>query len=177
MADELTEALAAARRRLGEAVERLRDGAVPDEVVAERVVPRPILGVARPARLRELGRAWRLGVLLLGRDGGLRAVGTTFRSGEPAHSATRSRLAEERLELQRAARRGRIRDAQTVNVDAPLLDLSAPPAAPLMLRERELFVLWARGADPAPFARYLDEQLELRLHPPTGAGETPRQPA
>lgn len=170
--------LSAAREQVQDAVVRLRDAGVADEVVAERIVPRRILGVTRPDRLREVTRAWRLGVLLLTRDGGLRSIGTAFRSGEPAHSAMRSRIAEERLELQRAARRGGIRDGETVNVDVARValepDAVGVASSPLLLHAGTLLVRWARAADPAPFDRYFAEQVALRLLPPQGAGESPR---
>ncbi|MBI5161339.1 MAG: hypothetical protein HY996_08000 [Micrococcales bacterium] len=171
--------LARAQEAVQDALTRLRDAGAPDEVVAERIAPRRILGVRRPDRLREVTRGWRLGVVLVTADGGLRATGVTFRSGEPAHSAMRSRIAEERLELQRAARRGRIPDGQTVNVGAPPIalepDAVTATSAPLLLRDEVLLVRWARGADPAPFDRYLEEQVALHLRPPEGAGETPRR--
>ena len=162
--DDIPAALDAARRRL-------EDAGAPDEVVAEWSVPR-LLGIPRPPRLSVLGRAWRLGTLLLLRDGTLRATGVTIRSGEPAHSAMRSRIAEDRLALQIAARRGRIRDGETVDVDTrPVPDATT---SPLLVRDGTVFVRWAASAPPRELGAYLDERVELLLHPPEGAGESSR---
>ena len=162
--DELPAALAAAVARL--TVARARD-----ELVADLVVP-TTLGIRRAARLVPVGRAWRLGVLLLLPDATLRRVGTVIRTGEPAHSALRSKLAEERLALQVAARRGRIPDGAAVTVDAP--PIAGPSTPPLSVRGGEVHVRWTPSAPPTPLGGYLDERIDLLLHPPEGAGESPR---
>ena len=50
-----------ARRALGDA---------PREALGELWEPRRVLGIARASRIVPAGRAWHLGVLLLGEDGG-----------------------------------------------------------------------------------------------------------
>lgn len=156
---------------LVDAAARLAAAGIRTELVAEWTVPRT-LGIPRAPRLAILGRAWRLGPLLLVTDGTLRATGTAIRVGEPAHSALRSKLAEDRLALQVAARRSRIPDGETVDVDTrPIPD---PSTSPLEIRAGQVRIRWAASADPRPLDDYLAERIDLLLHPPEGAGESPR---
>jgi hypothetical protein len=125
--------------------------------------------------MRPLGRVWRLGVLLLETDGTLHATGEVTRAAEPGHPTHVARSIEDRREHQAAAFRGPFVPGETVNHDAPVLDLrtlaSGGEAGPLQLRDGRLLVAWNRAdaGAPAELAAYLAERADLLLAPPEGA--------
>lgn len=163
--------LTQARERTRAAAARLADAGARTETLAELMVPKRMLGVARPAVLRPVGRVWRLGVLLLDADGGLLATGSIIRVAEPGHHRNVSNLSEERRELRAAALRGRIPVGETVVYDAAPIALtreSLSAGGPLLLTDAGLRVRWSTAAT-TPFDAYLDERVELLAHPPQGA--------
>lgn len=170
-------AVDAARRLLVAAADRLEAAGARDEAVGEYVQPRALLGVHREPTMRDLGRAWRIGVLLLGRDGSLRTTGSITRVTEPGRAQFVSRSAEVRRAYRAAAVRGRFPTGETVNhgtvpiaLDATLVDA----AGPLFLRDGVVLVRWSptAGDDAAvPLAEYLQDRVELLVHPPAGAGD------
>ena len=125
---------------------------------------RKTFGVARPPVIEPVGRAWRLGSLLLDRDGNLYATGRVTRAIEPRdYNSDKTVAGEARREEQRAAARGSFRSGETVNFDVVLLDVSLVnadnPTPPLALVDGELFVV--DGAVHAPLLRYLADRAEL----------------
>ena len=120
---------------------------------------RKTFGVARPPVIEPVGRAWRLGSLLLDRDGNLYATGRVTRAIEPRdYNSDKTVAGEARREEQRAAARGSFRSGETVNFDVVLLDVEHP-TPPLALVDGELFVM--DGAVHAPLLRYLADRAEL----------------
>jgi len=120
---------------------------------------RKTFGVARPPVIEPVGRAWRLGSLLLDRDGTLYATGRVTRAIEPRdYNSDKTVAGEARREEQRAAARGSFRSGETVNFDVVLLDVEHP-TPPLALVDGELFVM--DGAVHAPLLRYLADRAEL----------------
>lgn len=147
-----------------------------EQALAEYVVPRRLLGLQRPASMRPLGRVWRLGVLLLARDGVLRATGKTTRAVEPGHGGHTAVSVEQRREYRAAAYRGPFERGTTVNFDAPVIDLGAErmraSTGPLFVRDGRALVRWNASLDDsaaADFDRYVAERVDLLLHPPEGA--------
>src|SRR5688500_798531 len=70
------------------------------ETLAEFVPEHRVRGIPRGARMRAIGRVWRLGVLLLDADGGVHATGHVVRSERPA----RRSITAEAVAAQRALR-------------------------------------------------------------------------
>jgi hypothetical protein len=78
--------VAAIREVLARAVDRLAAAGARDEALATFVAPRRVLLFTKDAGLVPVGRVWRLGVFLLGRDGILYETGATTRAVEPGRS-------------------------------------------------------------------------------------------
>ena len=159
---------------LAAAAERLRDA--PDEAVGEFQPAHRRLGILRPARLRPLARAWRLGVLLLSADGTVRATGSVTRAVPPGHPGHVAASTEERREVRAAAFRGPFPEGSTVYFDSPVMELTAEAlrgaTGPLLLRDDRVLVRWSLSAsDDAArdLGPYLDERVSLLLDPPQGA--------
>jgi hypothetical protein len=168
-------AIEGARVLLRETASQLSAAGAATEAIASFEPAARRFGVQRRARLRPLGRGWRLGVLLLDADGTVRATGSVTRAVPPGHPGHMAASTEERREVRAAAFRAFPAGA-TVNFDAPLLDLSPEGlqagAGPLLLRDGRVLVRWSlsAGDDAArDLAPYLGERVSLLLDPPQGA--------
>ena len=167
-------ALSAVRAALDAAVVRLETAGARDEALAEFIPRHRRLLVNREATLRPIGRVWRLGVLLLDRDRVLRATGSITRATEPGRPAYQSLSAETRRAYRAAAARGHFAPGETVNWDAPVIELQpdalARSAGPLTLSGGRMLVRWS-ASSPAtvPFEQYLTERVDLLTEPPAGA--------
>jgi hypothetical protein len=174
--DDDAHAVAAARALLERTAAELAAGVARDEALARFGPGRRLLGIGGRPAMTPLGRAWRLGVLLLGRDGTLYATGAITRAIEPGHPGHVAVSAEQRREVRAAAHRGPFAEGETVNYDAEPIDLE-PDAlrratGPVFLRDGRLLVRWSASASDdaaAPFERYLAERADLLLHPPERA--------
>ncbi|KQQ01371.1 MULTISPECIES: hypothetical protein [unclassified Rathayibacter] len=141
---------------------------VEDQALAGLRRPRAILGFRRAPVMAPVGRAWRLGVVLLERSGGLVATGSVTRAVAPLHANNQSESQEARREIRRAAFDGPFREGETVNygwrrlrIDADGL-LAGPD--PLVLRGEEVLVRWAPGLGDQglmPIERYLADRIDL----------------
>lgn len=152
------------RALLENAVAELEKSGAPDEALA--IIKSPRFGAPR---MVSTGRAWRLGVLLLGRDARLYSTGSVTRAIEPLRGvANKSAEAEERREFRRMAARGKFPEGETINfdhvelaVDAASLELSD---GPVLLRDGVALVVW-NPAVPAsgvrPLEGYLAERISL----------------
>jgi hypothetical protein len=149
---------------LGRTVADLSARSVADEALGELKQPR--FGAPR---IVPLGRAWRLGVLLLDRDCALYATGSVTRAIVPLRGvANKSPDAEVRREFRRAAARGRFIGGEVVNFSVTRLALDVASleagSGPLRMRDGEVAVLW-NPADPVrglrPIADYLSERAAL----------------
>jgi hypothetical protein len=105
------------RSSLERTVLRLDAAGVPDEALAEFVVRKRLLGVARAPQMRPLGRVWPLGVLLLARDGRLFATGKVTRAVPEGYPGYQSPGVEVRRGYRAAAHNGRFVEGDTVNFD------------------------------------------------------------
>lgn len=169
------EAVARIRLALADAVQRLDAAHARDEALAEFVPRHRKLLVTREAVLRPVGRVWRLGVLLLDRDGTLRATGAITRATAPGRPAYQSLSAETRRAFRAAAQRGHFTDGETVNHDTAPIDLDAASlrasTGPLFVRDGQALVRWSATTPDAavPFEAYLAERVGLLTDPPQGA--------
>lgn len=164
-------AIERARVVLAAMAERLAAAGAREEALAELVEPRSVLGVRRAPRMRRLGSAWRLGALLLDREGRPWRTGLSTRVAEPGRPQHLSSSAEQRRAFRVAALRGGFPMGETVNhgvAPIPLDGSLVGGDGPLRIAAGEARVHW--GADaPVPLERYLDDLADLLLHPPQGA--------
>lgn len=145
-------------------VDRLASTGARDEALGQ-FEQRRFLGIRGKLLLTPTGRAWRLGVLLLGRDGHLYFVGTVTRAVDPRHPNNQSISGEQRRAERRAAYEGGFAQGEAVNhgylsiaVDAGSLRSGC---GPLRVEDDELLVQWAPGQRLLPLEQYLAERAGL----------------
>lgn len=166
---------------------RLEGAGVRPEPLAELVPERRVMLVKRAATMRRLGEVWRLGVLLLTAPATdpataplppLFAAGRTTRSAARPYPGNQSISREERRDIAAAALRGGFSEGSSVHFDATTIPLNEEalralgPDHPLGVHGDGLRVRWRSGAslESAPtLGAYLDERVELLVHPPEGA--------
>lgn len=161
-----------ARALLEETAQRLAAAGARDEALARYEEPKPLLGVVqRRPTMRPLGRAWRMGALLLGRDGSVWQTGVSTRVTEPGRPQHHTASVEQRRAYRAAAIQGGFSMGDTVNhgvvpiaLDETLIDSGGA----LFVRGGEAWVRWGLDA-PVPLERYLADLADLLLHPPQGA--------
>lgn len=166
------ELVARARAAVSDAASTLARADVPDEALAEYTATRRTLGIARGPHMKPLGRAWRLGVFLLDRDGVLYAAGSTTRAVAPGRANHQSISGEARRAQRSAAHRARYAEGETVNFDARPIELDgealAAASGPLFIAGDRALVRWNPTADATTaieFEAYLRERLEFLLTP------------
>jgi len=137
-----------------------------DEALATVKPSRRLLLVHTSASMQPAGRAWRLGVMLLDRDGRAWATGSITRATEPKREQNLSASVEERRDARRAASR-RFTEGEVVNFGHVPLPLDAESlrsgaADPLLLRGGVVYVRWGQGADELRELRaYLADRSEF----------------
>lgn len=143
------------------AVEELDAGGVVDEALAELRPARRLGPITTPVRFVSVGRAWRLGEILLGRDARLYSTGSVTRAITPKDFAANKSPAEEtRRELQRAAVRSRFTHGDTLNFGFTPLTLGEGA-----LRENGgEFILRLAQAD-VPLETYLADRIRFAITP------------
>ncbi len=168
-------AVARARELVTDAAATLRASAAREEVLAEYVPGRRVLGLPRAARMTPVTRVWRLGVLLLAADGRLFATGRVVRAERPARRSVIAEAVAEQRAYRAAAVKGGIAEGSTVNFDARPIDLDViargEASGPLLLRDGAMLVRW-NASQPdmfMPLDRYLADRVELLANPPSGA--------
>lgn len=163
------------RASLAAAAARLAAAGARDEVLAELVQPKPVLGVARAPRMADRGRVWRLGVLLLAADGSLHATGHVVRAERLARRSVLAASVAEHRAWQAAAVKGGIAEGETVDFDAPAVDLDelarTGASGPIVFDGETVFVRWNPGQPSAlaELGRYLDDRVGLLVDPPGGS--------
>ena len=141
---------------LARTVAELERRGVPDEALATLRIPR----VGR-SKLVPTGRAWRLGVLLLGRDGRLYSTTTVTRAVEPLRGVTnRSAEADARRQLRHVAARSKFPEGEAVNIDPVPLDLVSL-SEPLLLEGDVVMIRWNARDGIRPLEDYLADRLAL----------------
>jgi hypothetical protein len=171
------EAADRAHAAIAAAVSALRAGAARDEILADFVPERRVLGLPRAARMMPIDRVWRLGVLLLTADGSAYGTGRVVRAERQARRSITAEAVAEQRAYRAAAVKGGIAEGETVNFDASRVDLDqlarSGASGPLVLGDdgRAVFVRWSPSQPEAlsPLERYLADRVELLVRPPEGA--------
>lgn len=171
-----SETVAGIRDLLERARARLEAARARDEALAELVPERRVMLIRREPVMVPVTRVWRLGVLLLARDGSLFATGALTRALEPGRTQYQSQSAEDRRAYRAAAFRGKFEKGETVNFDASPIELHAEAlrmtAGPLFLDGDRPRVRWNAtlgDASAIDLDTYLDDRVDLLAHPPQGA--------
>ena len=154
---------------LSRTIERLEAMGIEDEAIATLRPARRIALIPRPAVMDAVGRAWRLGVLLLDRKGRLFATGGITRAIELTYETVYMNAeALHRRGLRVAATRGGFALGDTVNFDVIEIALDAASlraeTGPLSLRGGEVMVRWVAGEGDqglASLESYLVERTEI----------------
>jgi len=173
-ASDAAPAVARARELLITAAGVLRDGGARLETLAELVPARRVLGMPRAARMTTIGPVWRLGVLLLDEGGGAYATGRVVRAERAARKSITAESVAEQRALRAAAVKGGIPEGETVDFDAPAIDLDelgrVGESGPLVLREGTVCVRWSPAQPDAitPLDAYLRDRVDLLVRPPQG---------
>ena len=164
--DEAVTAAGSLARLLRETAAELDARHARDEALATVKASRKLLLVHTSASMQPAGRAWRLGVLLLGRGGEVWATGRITRATEPKKEQGLSASVEERRDARRAASR-RFAEGEVVNyghvpvrTDAEALRSGA--AEPLVLVGDAVHVRWGRGpGELRELGAYLADRADL----------------
>lgn len=154
---------------LGRTIERLEAMGVKDEAIATLRPARRIAFIPRPAVMDAIGRAWRLGVLLVDRDGRLFATGGITRAIELTHETVYMNAeALYRRGLRVAATRGGFALGDVVNFDVAAIALDVvslrAETGPLSLRGTTVMVRWVAGEGDlglATLESYLSERMSI----------------
>ena len=157
------------RAMLFRTIERLEAMGIGDEAIATLRPARRIALIPRPAVMDAVGRAWRLGVLLLDRHGRLFATGGITRAIELTYETVYMNAeALYRRGLRVAATRGGFALGDTVNFDVIEIALDAASlraeTGPLSLRGGTVMVRWVAGEGDqglASLESYLVERTEI----------------
>jgi len=156
------------RSSLERAIRALEAADVADEALADFVVRKRLLGVARAPIMVPRGRVWPLGVLLLARDGGLHATGKVTRAVPEGYPGYQSPGVEVRRGYRAAAHNGKFVEGDTVNFDTVAIDLLDLGDGPLFVDGGEARVRWnpTHPAQFRPLDAYLDDRVGLLIEPP-----------
>ena len=158
------------RSSLERTVLRLDEAGVADEALAEFVVRKRVLGMARAPVMVPLGRVWPLGVLLLARDGRLFATGKVTRAVPEGYPGYQSPGVEVRRGYRAAAHNGKFAEGDTVNFDTVEIvpeDLDEH-STPLFLDGAAARVRWnpTHPAQSRALDVYLADRAGLLIEPP-----------
>jgi len=154
---------------LARTVATLQGRGIQDEALAVLRPARRVLLVRRPAAMVPTGRAWRLGVLLIDRQGKLFATGKVTRAIEPKRGVNdHSLAADQRREIEFAAARGPFAAGEVVNFALEPIDLDAASlragSGPLWIEGDTVMVRWdvsRAGGGASTLDGYLAERLSL----------------
>jgi hypothetical protein len=150
-------------------IKRLDTAGVHDESLALWKHSRGVLGIGASESLVPAGRAWRLGVLLLGRDGSLCATGEVTRAVQPGRAAVnRSAGGEQRRAIRAIAARGNFPHGEVINYGWQRIELDdanlAAGSGPLSVRDGVVHVRIDPGElGVVPIDRYLDDRVSILL--------------
>ena len=162
-------AAAELRELLARTVVELEAAGVHDEALAAWKRSRGVLRLGASDSLVPVGRAWRLGVLLLARDGSLYATGEVTRAVQPGRAAVnRSSLGEQRRAIRAIAARGNFPRGEVINHGWQQIALDdeslAAGSGPLSVRDGAVLVRFdAPNLSVAPIERYLGDRVSILL--------------
>ncbi len=144
----------------------------PREGLGQFRAGRKVLGLTRASRIVPAGRAWHLGVLLLG-DDALLATGDVVRARQDAPRGFTAESQRTRAEWAAAARRGGFAEGEVVHIGWRMLDIEAvaqgAASDPLAMQDGILSVRWSAAGGYIPLDAYLRERIAFLLDPPAGA--------
>jgi hypothetical protein len=155
------------RDLLAATVARLDAAGVHDESLAVLKHSRGVLGLGASDSLVPTGRAWRLGVLLLGRNGELYSTGEVTRAVQPGRAAVnRSAAGEQRRAIRAMAARGNFPRGEVVNFGWEPIELGAASLAagsgPLSVRDGVLHVRIGQSEiGVVPLEPYLNDRVSI----------------
>jgi hypothetical protein len=151
---------------LSSTVEHLDAISARDEALAVRKASRGFAVIRTPESMTPVGRAWRLGVLLLARDGSVGAAGKITRAVKPGWAQNLSASVEERRSDRMAASRGKFAEGEVVNYDFTPLALDAASlergSGPLLFRDGVMLVRWS-PTGYRPLEPYVTDRIEMLL--------------
>jgi len=158
------------RSMLERTVASLDGAGVADEALADFVVRKRLLGMARAPLMVPRGRVWPLGVLLLARDGRLFATGKVTRAVPEGYPGYQSPGVEVRRGYRAAAHNGRFVEGDTVNFDTAeiVLDDLDGSTGPLFVDGGAPRVRWnpTHPAQSRSLEVYLADRASLLIDPP-----------
>ena len=144
---------------VADAASQLDAAGVADEALAELRPARSLGPITRPARFLTVGRAWRLGEVLVTRDGQLLATAKVIRAVVPKDfSANKSPAEEHRRALQRAAARGPFLAGESVNYDYR-------PALGHTVFEQDGSIILRLPYAEVPLEGYLADRVKFAISP------------
>jgi hypothetical protein len=161
-------AAAALRELLATTVRELVASNARDEALAVVKEPRGFGPIKTSVRMAPVGRAFRLGVLLLTRDASLFATGKITRAIEPGRPQALSLSVEQRRADRMAASRGHFALGEVVNYEYTPIALDpeslARGSGPLSLEGTDVYVRWGPAlAERRLLPAYLVDRAEM-LH-------------
>jgi hypothetical protein len=150
-------------------VATLETRGIQDEAMALLRPARRVLLLQRPAAMVPIGRAWRLGVLLIDRQGKLFATGKVTRAIEPKRGVNDHSLAgDQRRAIELAAFRGPFAAGEVVNYEVEPIELDADSlragSGPLRIEGDTVIVRWdvsRAGGGASSLDAYFAERLSL----------------
>jgi hypothetical protein len=154
---------------LARTIARLEAAGIRDEALASWKHSRGVLGIGASDSLIPVGRAWRLGVLLLGRGGALYSTGEVTRAVQPGRAAVnRSTRGEQRRAIRAIAARGNFPRGEVINHGwAPIaLDEASLATGSGLLSVRDGAVQVRIDPDElgvVPLERYLGDRVSILL--------------
>ncbi len=157
--------------RIAELVDRLVRSGVSDETLGVFVPSRGLGPFSTADKFRSVGRAWRLGAVLVDAKGSLYATGELTRAIEPGRAAVnRSAEGERRRALRMAASRSGLPHGEVVNFGYAPIDTAGDALAhgsgPLQVEDGEVVIRLSPDSPvTTDFERYLAERFTLLTEP------------
>lgn len=150
---------------LSSTVERLTASGARDEALGEVRLPRGFGPFKTSVQIAPIGRAWRLGILLLTSDAALYRVGRITRATETGRPQSLSMSVEQRRAERVAATRGHFAEGEVVNFEYEAIALDPESLArgdgSLSIDGSRIVLAWNSPGDRRDLAAYLDEMFAL----------------
>lgn len=138
---------------------------IPDEALATLTQGKGFGPFRSGPAMVPFGRAWRLGVLLLDRSGGLYATGRITRAVESGWVTNQNAAQEVRRSWKVAASKGPFETGEVVNFDVVPLALDEDSllagSGPLSLQGGTVLVRWSASGQPARLEDYLADRISV----------------
>jgi hypothetical protein len=146
-------------------VERLEASGARDEALGEVRLPRGFGPFKTSVQIAPVGRAWRLGILLVTSDARLFRVGRITRATETGRPQSLSLSVEQRRAERVAATKGHFAEGEVVNFEYEAIALDPESLArgdgSLSIDGSRVVLAWNSPGDRRDLAAYLDEMFVL----------------